>query len=65
MKNVVYSRAILYSDGSGIETGVAFDPTYRLNDAGDKYVHVQGQPVRLDHVDHLIDWLREVQSLVA
>lgn len=65
MKNVIYSRALLYSDGSGIETGIAFDPTYRLDNAGHQYVHIKGEPIRLDHIDDLIDWLREVQSLVA
>lgn len=64
---VIYSRALLYSDASGIETGVAFDPTLRLGDDDHSYVEVQGvgEPikVRIDHIPHLVEWLEEAASL--
>lgn len=65
----VYSRGLLYSDGSGIETGVAFDPTYRLGKDDQSYVEIKGVGceggeihVRVDHLEHLIEWLKDVRS---
>lgn len=59
----IFAKARLYSDGSGIETGVAYDPTFIIE--GDRYVTIKGVgdpiSVRLDHVDQLISWLREAQ----
>src|SRR3546814_20452401 len=49
MKNVIFSRALLYDDGSGIETGVSFDPTLRLADADHQYVRINEAYVRVDH----------------
>ena len=66
-RNIIYSRAILYSDASGTETGVTFDPTYRIEHEDQSYVEVQGVggaiSVRVDHIPHLIKWLREVEAL--
>ncbi len=67
MKNVIYSRAHLYSDGSGIETSVSFDPTYRLCEPDQQYVEIRGvgDPVhvRVDHINDLVVWLLEIQKL--
>jgi hypothetical protein len=63
---VTYSRAILYDDASGIETGVSFDPAYRLGKDDKSYVRIKGVgedvAVRVDHIDALIEWLRDVQA---
>lgn len=63
----IYSRGLLYSDGIGVETGVAFDPTYRLGKDDQRYVSITGVGsedlhVRVDHLGHLIEWLRDVQA---
>lgn len=67
---IIYSRAILYKDDSGIETGVSFDPTYRLCSENQSYVNIHGvgddgygSSVRVDHIPHLIEWLHEVAAL--
>ena len=67
-RKIIFSRAILYSDCSGVETGVEFDPTYRLGRDNDvSYVHLKGVgehiPVRVDHIPQLIEWLQGVQEL--
>lgn len=69
MANVIYSRAILYNDASGIETGVSFDPTYRLGEDDKSYVAIEGVgdgvKVCVDHIEHLIEWLQSVAELDA
>lgn len=67
MRTVVFSRALLYSDAS-TETGVEFDPLYRLGrDNDDSYVRIEGvgEPthVRVDHIPQLIEWLQQVSTL--
>lgn len=63
---VTYSRAVLYADGSAIETSVEFDPTYRLCDDDLSYVHIKGvgedATVRVDHIPYLIEWLQDVMA---
>jgi hypothetical protein len=66
-RNTIYSRAVLYSDGGSIETGVAFDPTYRLGDDDQAYFHIKGVgseelSVRVDHIPYLIEWLQDVAA---
>lgn len=67
-RKIIFSRAILYSDCSGVETGVEFDPTYRLGRDDDaSYVHVKGVgdaiPVRVAHIPQIIEWLQGVAEL--
>ena len=64
MSTTIYSRAVLYADGSDIETGVSFDPTYRLGDDHQSYVKIKGAgsgdiSVRVDHIHLLKQWLDE------
>ncbi len=60
--NVTFSRAILYDDGSGIETGVEFAPTLRLGRDDLSYVEIkgvgEGTHVRVDHIPALIEMLQ-------
>lgn len=63
---VTFSRAILYGDASGIETGVSYAPTYRLGDDDQSYVKIEGPGgdvhIRVDHIPYLIAWLGEAQA---
>jgi hypothetical protein len=65
MRNIVYSRGIMYSDQSGIETGVSYDPTYNLLDQS--YVNITGVgedlSVRIDHIPLLIEWLQDIYNI--
>lgn len=58
-----FSRAVLYQDSADIETGVSFDPTYRLCDDR-SYFEIKGvgEPatVRVDHIPLLIEWLQSI-----
>lgn len=55
----IFQRAVLYADNSGVEMGVAFDPTFVIE--GDQYVEIRGVgdpiSVRLDLVEKLANWL--------
>lgn len=65
--NVIYSRALLYEDCSGIETGVEYDPTLRLGGDDKSYVRIKGVgddvAVRVDHIPVLIDWLSKARAI--
>ena len=59
----IFQRAVLYDDGSGIEAGVAFDPTFTIE--GYQYVEIKGVgdpiSVRLDLVEKLANWLLQAR----
>ncbi len=67
MGTVIYSRAILYDDMSAVETGVSYDPQYRLRSDDCSYVEIRGvgDPVHVnvEHIHQLIEWLAEVRSI--
>lgn len=64
---VIYSRGLLYSDGSGIEAGVEFDPTRRLGNDDLSYFEIEGVgseklSVRVDYIPYLIEWMQDVAA---